>query len=244
MYYTLLCGETFYFLDQGKLPRQRREDMVHQKHVLSRTRFTSTSQGWVYVNPEDILDINSWWCMAEILGFGPSKPNMYGRPPSSDTVRFFKSTFPKPLLRYVVLYHGTSLANAKFIMKKGFVLPKCKKKEDCLKGKCQCGMMGQCIYFALYDKATKFAGEDANWNKRLDGDKAVMRVLVDLGRWTTATPIPCSCCEKPYVDHKGNWYKKYRYDTIYIKEKSLPAARRPEWATRTHKTRPLSFIRL
>lgn len=244
MYYSLICGETFYFLDRGYLPSQTLKEMKSQGHVRRDTRFTSTSYNWYLVDPRDIIDINSWWCMAEIIGFGPSQPNMYGRVPHHKTIRFFKDNFPRPLLRHVVLYHGTSLTNAQSIMRNGFELPQCKQKEDCKKGKCQCGMMGQCVYFAMYDKATKFAGEDAFWKKRMDGDKAVLRVLVNLGKWTTATPKKCTCCDKPYVDHQGTWYRDYHYDTIYLKENSLPAVRRPEWAVRSRKTKPLSFIRL
>ncbi len=244
MYYTLICGETFYFFDRGSLPRQRPDDMERQRHVVPHTHFTSTSPGRYFVDSKDVIDINSWLCMAEIIGFGPSQPNVYGHGIDPRAVRYFKANFPKPPMKHVVLYHGTSLTNAKSIMRKGFTLPKCKEKEECIEGNCKCGMMGQCIYFSLYDKATKFASEDAHWNKRQEGEKAVLRVLINLGKWITATSKPCICCDKPYVDHKGTWYKKYKFDTIYIQKNSLPAARRPEWATRTHKIRPLSFIQL
>ena len=244
MYYTLICDETFYFLDRGSLPHQNHDAMIHQNHVKYGAYFSSTADGWYHVDAKYITNINSWWCMAEIVGFGPSVPNMYGRSPDPKATRFFTSMFPKPLLRHVVLYHGTSVANARSIMRNGFVLPTCRRKKECVDGQCKCGMMGQCLYFAMYDKATKFANEDAHWNKRHDKGKAVLRVLVHLGKWTTATSKRCKCCDKPYVDHQGTWYRDYTYDTIYLKSGSLPAARRPEWATRTRKTRPLSFITL
>ena len=241
MYYTLICGETFYFLDRGFLPQQKNIDMVKQDHVYLGGLFTLTSPGWYIVDVEHITHIDSWWCIAEIVGFGPSQPNMYGRSPDPSVVKFFKSMFPKPQIKHVVLYHGTSLVNAQSIMRNGFKLPTCKKKKECLEGQCRCGMMGQCLYFAMYDKAVKFANEDAHWNKRREGDKAVVRALVRMGKWTTATSKPCQCCGQPFVDHKGTWYTDHHYDTLYLKEHSLPAARRPEWATRTPHTKPLSL---
>lgn len=69
---------------------------------------------------------------------------------------------------------------------------------------------------------------------------AIVAVAADLGFVKVATPDPCPCgrCASRtpdgagmrFVDHFGFWYSRCGYDTLYVRDGSLPATTTREWA--------------
>jgi hypothetical protein len=58
-----------------------------------------------------------------------------------------------------------------------------------------------------------------------------LTACVDLGHVKVACDCPCPCgCGKGFVDHPGLWYTAQGYDSLYVRDASLPATRYREWA--------------
>lgn len=157
-------------------------------------------------------------------------------PPGMDRLRLYgrplpPSIKPRPALSTrLILYHGTSVESLKGILKSGFARPSCKKRKECTEGACTCHMMGQCFYFAGFDKAFRHAKTSSFWEERDRG--AVIRVAIDPGRWRVQPKLACSCpCKKPYVDHKGLWMSWF--DALFLDDNSLPAVRTNEWCVKS-----------
>lgn len=54
---------------------------------------------------------------------------------------------------------------------------------------------------------------------------------VDIGNVKVAGSCPCPCgCGKPYVDHPGFWFGCQGYDSLYTRDRSVPATKFCEWA--------------
>ena len=173
----------------------------------------------------------------DLLALYPNEANPRP-PPGMDTLRLYGNPVPpsikpspSPSSR-LTLYHGTSLEGLKGILAGGFARPTCKKRKECETGACTCHMMGRCFYFAGFDKALRHAKKSSFWEERDKG--AVIRVVVDPGRWRVQPNQACSCpCKKPYVDHGGLWMKAF--DAIFLEDASLPAVRTNEWCIKSSK---------
>lgn len=159
-------------------------------------------------------------------------------PPGMDVCKLYGQDLPASIVprrsvsSRLILYHGTSVKNLYGILKNGFVKPTCKQRKECKTGSCKCHMMGQCFYFAGFDKALRHAKQSSFWEARDKG--AVIRTAIDPGRWRVQPNQPCSCpCKKPYVDHKGVWMTLF--DSIYLETNSLPAVRTNEWCVKSSK---------
>lgn len=169
--------------------------------------------------------------------FFADEPSVWGLPIHPETVKTVRSL---PIRNLYVgeadlcdpplsLYHGTNDESLYSIWKDGFRLPFCKKRDVCVR-QCKCHMMGKCIYFAGFKKAERYAKESSFWKTIKSG--GVVRCAVYLGRWKVQPKLPCQCCGKPYVDHKGHWMEENFWDCLFIDEGSLPATRVPEWCHR------------
>lgn len=176
----------------------------------------------------------SMWCLS--TDFFAEDPHIWGLPIRRKAVWLWnrlklenRTLTPTPPLS---LYHGTTRKNAQQIMKVGFVLPtRCKTPESCMDN-CTCYMMGKCIYFADFPKAYDHAHQSSTFEKIKKG--AVVRAFIRIGNMVTQSPKPCPCCDKPYVDHKGEWMKeKYGIDILFLAPYSLPAVKRPEWCVKS-----------
>lgn len=131
----------------------------------------------------------------------------------------------------LVLYHGTSVDSLYQILEHGFRTPECKQRPECARGGsgCRCHMMGRCLYFSGFEKALRHARKTSFGSLRKRG--AVLRVTIDTLRCKIATNNLCPCsCKKPYVDHAGSWMGEY--DSMFIRDRSLPAARVSEWCVK------------
>jgi hypothetical protein len=124
----------------------------------------------------------------------------------------------------VLLCHGTSIGLARLLARDGFRRPVCRLKANCKTGHCECQMEGFGVYFAERTKADGFA------IRRAERVGCRLDVLVDLGCMKVATPDPCPCgCGKLYVDHYGAFYSRDGFDSLYVRDDSLPATRFMEW---------------
>jgi hypothetical protein len=92
---------------------------------------------------------------------------------------------------------------------------------------CQCNMCGFGVYLGEAQKAARFA-----YNRALGSGRGVrIGSLVDLGHVKAATTCPCACgCGQSFVDHGGLWHTIQGYDTLLVRDESLPATRVREWA--------------
>jgi hypothetical protein len=134
-----------------------------------------------------------------------------------------------------LLFHGTSTILANTVQREHFRRPGCRLKPLCISSEgrsCDCQMEGFGIYLAEESKAQQFAIKKSVYGparKALIGASLV--VQVDLGHVKVATSELCHCgCRKAYDDHQGHWYSQQGYDTLFLREDSLPASRYREWA--------------
>ena len=135
----------------------------------------------------------------------------------------------------VILFHGTTIENAKRIIEEGFRVSTYCNETPCKNATmypscttCTCCMFGECVGFADYDKAVGCAKRTSQRYGRR-GEGAVLRCSVNLGKMKTMKKVECECgCKMPFVDHAGTWIEE-GYDSCYCPPDSLPALRRQEW---------------
>jgi hypothetical protein len=113
----------------------------------------------------------------------------------------------------------------------GFRRPICRMRALCTAGGCDCQMEGFGVYLADFKKAATFATKRAVFDAAHGGVVgAVVVVEVDLGHVKLGTRTPCPCgCGQDYVDHPGSWYARGGYDSLYLRDGSMPATRVREW---------------
>ena len=191
----------------------------------------------------EILKFGSWTPPKNTNWFHPSELSgcKKGFVPALTSIT--KWTWLLPSSKNAILYHGTTKTAAESILKNGFQLPTCIHNENDLS--CKCGMMGNAVYLALFDKAEEYAKRTPDYRKREDG--VILRCVVDMTNIIVKSAKPhCICgCNQPFVDHFGSWYKCDSPPTgVWLKSGSKPAVRRPELAVRDISIiKPLEIIR-
>jgi hypothetical protein len=139
---------------------------------------------------------------------------------------------------YMIAFHGTSEELANRIALSGIARPLCRQVVACSMGQCDCEMEGYGVYLADHEKAAHYASRRANFDKNKRG--GVIAFLVDIGHCKVGLPEPCKCgCVEwkgrgnpnpvMYLDHAGRWYTNEGFDTLYLRDNSMPATRAREW---------------
>lgn len=142
----------------------------------------------------------------------------------NDRLSLFTTKLALGVMPALKLYHGTSLAGASGIIKKGFRVSsvhkcpgtyyKCDPPYSC----CCKGMLGPGVYFASLDKGTSNCGRAAGEQGQRVG--VVLECLVEPRECKVVTPWSpelCQCrCGSTFSDHIAHWYHGQMFNSIFL----------------------------